>query len=240
MLGVATHPKRVLWRPPDLRPARYLAALVLAAHGPGARAAAAAAAAPSGFVVADGARFAVSTGAGTEPWVPVGYNQYRLTRPPAATSATAATASARTPSSPPGSTRSAPPAPTSSAPGSSRASSTPTAPAPGPALRSLRPRRRRGAAARGMRVIPVLVNHWADCEFGGAAKTVGFYESGFQSPGYGYSLSYATTRRNVAAHYATIPRSPSGSSPTRPRRPRPAAAARRPAPRTRCAASPPR
>ena len=56
-----------------------------------------------------------------------------------------------------------------------------------------------------MKVVPVLVNHWADCEFGGSAKDVGFYESGFRSPGYGYSLSFRDYASTLASHYANEP-----------------------------------
>ncbi|HEV3000347.1 MAG TPA: cellulase family glycosylhydrolase [Solirubrobacteraceae bacterium] len=60
------------------------------------------------------------------------------------------------------------------------------------------------AAARGMKVIPVLVNNYADCEpSGGAKKDEGFYEYGFRQAGWGYSTSFKSYASAVAAHYAS-------------------------------------
>ena len=64
----------------------------------------------------------------------------------------------------------------------------------------------RAAAARGLHVVPVLVNHYPDCEPpSGGAKSIGFYQSAFRSPGYGYGLSFEEYARMVAAHYAADP-----------------------------------
>jgi len=60
------------------------------------------------------------------------------------------------------------------------------------------------AASRGMTVIPVLVNHWPDCEpSGDEQKTIAFYATGFRDPGYGYAQSFEAYARMVAAHYAS-------------------------------------
>jgi len=59
------------------------------------------------------------------------------------------------------------------------------------------------AAARGMKVIPVLVNNYADCEpSAGAKKDEGFYDYGFRQAGWGYSASFKSYASTVAAHYA--------------------------------------
>ena len=60
------------------------------------------------------------------------------------------------------------------------------------------------AAAKGLKVVPVLVNHYPDCEpSGGAQKSVGFYSSAFRSPGYGYSMGFKAYAGMVAQHYAS-------------------------------------
>ncbi len=165
-----------------------------------------AAAAPSGFVVADGAKFAVSTGAGTEPWVPVGYNQYRLTARPGGYVCDSGFGPASE-------------AELGSWMDQMRASganvvrtwffqSMYDADGAGPGAGSWAAFDRvlDAARARGIRVIPVLVNHWADCEPSGAAKTVGFYGGGFrQDSSYGYSLSYKNYATKVASHYRDDP-----------------------------------
>ena len=165
----------------------------------------AAAQSPEGFVTAQGDSFGVVNSGNVEPWRPVGYNQYRLTSAPggytcdggygdvsdeklaawldqirAAGATVVRTWFFQSQFDPDGT---------------------------GPEAGNFNAFDRvvQGAAARGMKVVPVLVNHWADCEFGGQAKDSSFYESGYQSPGYGYSLSareYATT---VASHYANEP-----------------------------------
>ncbi len=63
-----------------------------------------------------------------------------------------------------------------------------------------------GAAARGMKVIPVLVNHWADCEPSPAPKTSSFYESGYKSPNsFGYPMSFKTYATTVVQRYKSNP-----------------------------------
>jgi hypothetical protein len=60
------------------------------------------------------------------------------------------------------------------------------------------------ASARGMTVVPVLVNHYPDCEpSDGAQKSVGFYASGFRAPSFGYVRSFETYARMVASRYAS-------------------------------------
>ena len=154
----------------------------------------AAAQSPEGFVTAQGDSFGVVNSGNVEPWRPVGYNQYRLTSAPggytcdggygdvsdeklaawldqirAAGATVVRTWFFQSQFDPDGT---------------------------GPEAGNFNAFDRvvQGAAARGMKVVPVLVNHWADCEFGGQAKDVDFYESGYQSPGYGYSLSAPRVR----------------------------------------------
>ena len=154
--------------------------------------AAAPAGATSGFVEADGARFALDG----RPWRPIGYNQYRLTSQPGGYVCD---------------------------PGYGAISDASL----GRRLDEMRDagantvrtwffqsyyegagwapfdRVLRAAAARGLRVVPVLVNHYPDCEPpSGGAKSIGFYQSAFRSPGYGYPLSFKAYARMVAEHYA--------------------------------------
>jgi PKD repeat protein len=58
------------------------------------------------------------------------------------------------------------------------------------------------AASRGMTVIPVLVNQFADCEPASIEKNIGFYDYAFRSPGFGYGRSFKDYAQMVAAHYA--------------------------------------
>jgi hypothetical protein len=58
------------------------------------------------------------------------------------------------------------------------------------------------AAAHGLKVIPVLVNEWPDCEPASSNKGLGFYQTGYKSAGYGYALSFKAYAATVAAHYA--------------------------------------
>jgi len=150
------------------------------------------AAASSGFVEADRTRFALDG----RPWRPIGYNQYRLTSQPGGYVCD---------------------------PGYGAISDASL----GRRLDEMRDagantvrtwffqsyyqgggwapfdRVLRAAAARGLRVIPTLVNHYPDCEPpSGGAKSTGFYETAFRSPGYGYSLSFKEYARMVAEHYA--------------------------------------
>jgi mannan endo-1,4-beta-mannosidase len=171
----------------------------------GAFASPAAARAPEGFVVADGDRFGVVSGGAVVPWRPVGYNQYRLTAAPGGYVCDggygevsdaklgvwldqirgAGATVVRT--------------------WFFQSQFDPDGTGPGEGSFAAFDRVIQGAAARGMKVIPVLVNHWADCEFGGEAKTVDFYESGYREAGYGYQRSYLDYARTVAAHYANEP-----------------------------------
>jgi hypothetical protein len=59
------------------------------------------------------------------------------------------------------------------------------------------------AAANGLKVIPVLVNEWQDCEPPSVNKNLGFFQSGYKAAGYGYPLSLRSYASTVAAHYAT-------------------------------------
>lgn len=60
------------------------------------------------------------------------------------------------------------------------------------------------AAARGMKVIPVLANHWSDCEWS-PGKNHGFYAQAYRSPGFGYQSSYRDWAVTVAARYVANP-----------------------------------
>jgi hypothetical protein len=61
------------------------------------------------------------------------------------------------------------------------------------------------AAAHGLKVIPVLVNEWEDCEPASVNKNLGFYQYGYKTPGYGYPVSFRAYAAAVAAHYAANP-----------------------------------
>ncbi len=62
------------------------------------------------------------------------------------------------------------------------------------------------AAARGMKVVPVLVNQWTDCEPSPAHKDVTFYESTYKTPNsFGYPLSFKSYASMVAQRYASNP-----------------------------------
>ena len=56
------------------------------------------------------------------------------------------------------------------------------------------------AAAKGLKVVPVLVNHYPDCEpSGGQRKDEGFYDYGYRQAGWGYARAfkdYARRRRH--------------------------------------------
>jgi hypothetical protein len=158
--------------------------------------------APEGFVVADGDKFGVVSGGAVSPWKPVGYNQYRLTAAPGGYACDGGYGDISD-------------AKLATWLDQIRASGAtvvrtwffqsqfdPDGTAHGDGSFAAFDRVVQGAAERGMKVIPVLVNHWADCEYGGAAKSAEFYESGFRSPGYGYSRSYLEYAKTVASHYA--------------------------------------
>ena len=65
------------------------------------------------------------------------------------------------------------------------------------------------AAEHGMKVIPVLTDQWAACEPWPAGqtkyRTLSWYQGGYRSPDYGYSLSYRAFATAMAAHYAQNP-----------------------------------
>jgi hypothetical protein len=62
------------------------------------------------------------------------------------------------------------------------------------------------AAEYGLRVVPVLVNEWQDCEPPSVNKNLGFFQYGYSEPNsYGYPLSFRTYATTVAAHYADDP-----------------------------------
>lgn len=65
------------------------------------------------------------------------------------------------------------------------------------------------AAERGIRVVPVLSNHWGDCTGagGGAAdKRLEWYEGGFRAPTAGEALSFLEYAQRIAARFAGDPR----------------------------------
>ena len=58
------------------------------------------------------------------------------------------------------------------------------------------------AAARGLKVVPVLVNHYSDCEpSAGNEKDEGFYDYGYKQASWGYPQSYRDFAYNVAVRY---------------------------------------
>jgi mannan endo-1,4-beta-mannosidase len=62
------------------------------------------------------------------------------------------------------------------------------------------------AAAKGLKVIGVLVNHYADCEpSAGKRKDEAFYDTGYKSAGWGYPQSYRDYAVAVADHYRSNP-----------------------------------
>ncbi|MDQ6846883.1 MAG: glycoside hydrolase family 5 protein [Candidatus Dormibacteraeota bacterium] len=65
------------------------------------------------------------------------------------------------------------------------------------------------AAARGMKVIPVLADQWAACEPWPAGQTpyraLAWYQSGYRAVDYGYGLSYRDYAAAIAAHYRNDP-----------------------------------
>ena len=62
------------------------------------------------------------------------------------------------------------------------------------------------AASAGLKVIPVLVNQWGDCEPNVAGhnnyKTLAWYQGGYRVAGDNYPLSFRNYAAAVAAHYA--------------------------------------
>jgi hypothetical protein len=59
--------------------------------------------------------------------------------------------------------------------------------------------------ARGMRVIPTLVNQWTDCEPTTSEKSLAWYQTGYKQPNDGYPLSFRDFATQVAAHYGNEP-----------------------------------
>jgi endo-1,4-beta-mannosidase len=61
------------------------------------------------------------------------------------------------------------------------------------------------AAERGLRVVPVIANHWGDCEAGTQTKDLDFYAGGFREPFAGDALSYLDYAGELASRYAGSP-----------------------------------
>ncbi len=61
------------------------------------------------------------------------------------------------------------------------------------------------ATSAGLKVIPVLVNEWQDCEPSSVNKNLGFFQGAYRQPGYGYPLSFRSYAATVAEHYASNP-----------------------------------
>ena len=160
---------------------------------------------PEGFVTAQGDSFGVVSGGTTQPWRPVGYNQYRLTSAPGGYACDGGYGEVSD-------QKLAAWLDQIRAAGATvvrtwffQSQFDPDGTGPGEGDFAAFDRVIQAAAERGMKVVPVLANNWADCEYAGAAKDASFYESGFRSPGYGYSLSYRDYARTLAAHYASEP-----------------------------------
>lgn len=59
------------------------------------------------------------------------------------------------------------------------------------------------AAEKGLKVIPVLVNHFPDCEpSGGQPKDEAFYAQGFRAAGWGYPQAYKDWAFQIASQYS--------------------------------------
>jgi hypothetical protein len=54
-------------------------------------------------------------------------------------------------------------------------------------------------------IIPMLANHWTNCEPSDAPKTASWYRDGYTLPGDGYPLAFRDYVRGVAAFYANEP-----------------------------------
>jgi mannan endo-1,4-beta-mannosidase len=63
------------------------------------------------------------------------------------------------------------------------------------------------AAARGIKVVPVLVNQWAECEPApqGNYRNLAWYQGGYKLTNDGYPLSFRSYAVAMAAHYAANP-----------------------------------
>jgi len=58
------------------------------------------------------------------------------------------------------------------------------------------------ASTYGLKVVPVLVNEWRDCEPSSTNKSLYFFAGGYAQPSPGYPLSFKTYATTVAHHYA--------------------------------------
>jgi mannan endo-1,4-beta-mannosidase len=58
------------------------------------------------------------------------------------------------------------------------------------------------AARYGLKVIPVLVNEYQQCEPASVTKNLGFFQSAYKRSGYGYPLSFKRYAMRVARHFA--------------------------------------
>src|SRR5581483_6975189 len=61
------------------------------------------------------------------------------------------------------------------------------------------------AAQYGLKVVPMLVNEFTQCEPSTANKDLSFFGGGYTQPGYGYPLSFKAYAATVAAHDADDP-----------------------------------
>src|SRR5258708_5400588 len=57
----------------------------------------------------------------------------------------------------------------------------------------------------GLYIVPILVNHWINCEPSTATKTSSWYQSGYKQPNDGYPLSFRDYAIKLARHYANEP-----------------------------------
>ncbi len=57
----------------------------------------------------------------------------------------------------------------------------------------------------GLYIVPVIVNHWTDCEPSTATKTSSWYQSGYKQTNDGYPLSFRDYAIKLARHYANEP-----------------------------------
>jgi Tol biopolymer transport system component len=61
------------------------------------------------------------------------------------------------------------------------------------------------AKAYGLYIVPLLVNHWLDCEPSKATKPPSWYESGYKHTNDGYPLSFRDYAIKLARHYGNEP-----------------------------------
>src|SRR6266571_192572 len=57
----------------------------------------------------------------------------------------------------------------------------------------------------GLYIVPMLVNHWTNCEPSTATKPSSWYQSGYKQTNDGYPLSFSDYAINLARHYANEP-----------------------------------